>query len=467
VKDQSESPCDPAPKQPENGPDNNEQRYDRGTKYYAYFAVIVLTIAHAIVLASVHVFNILVEPIKIALSISDLELSLLQGFAFGVFAAVIGVPMARIADRGWRRNVAVAGAILWSVGTALCALAATYWQMFFARALIGIGEVFFLPAAISLLAAIVPRKRIALAMGIFISGSNIGSSFAWLGGGWLLANWPTMAKSIPFLSSVEGWRIGFLAFAVLGALASALLFAIREPIGEPVQQRLPLKAEWNRLKALLKGSGRSVVGVLSATVTLAFGSVAVYMWLPSVFVRSFDLDYAAVGQLLGFSFLFFCTTGAWIAGVAADRLRARGRDNAPLLILAVASTCCSLALLLIASSTSLTPLTIVALGVAFAFSAMTGVMGPLALTDVTAGEIRSQALAWQYFLIYLIPVGLAPSAVALITRYVFRDELFVDWSIATVYAITTLVTLAIVFWCQKDYVKRYRFFVKQNESIVL
>ena len=67
--------------------------------------------------------GLLVGPIKNSFDISDTQYSLLAGFAFSLFYALMGLPLARIADRGSRRNLIVIGITAWSFMTALCGLA--------------------------------------------------------------------------------------------------------------------------------------------------------------------------------------------------------------------------------------------------------------------------------------------------------------------------------------------------------
>ena len=418
--------------------------------------IAVLTLCHGVVLASIQIFNILVDPIKASLHLSDFRLSLLQGVAFGALAALVALPAARQADRGKRRVVAMVGALLWSVGTAGCASATSFWPMFAGRALVGIGELCFLPAAIALLTSVVPKARTALAMGIFISGSTVGNAFAWFGGGWLLANWPSLVAHNSSLAAIPAWRAGFAIYALLGLLCAGAMTWVHDPhVPPPMATQIPLREEARRLIALMRSGGRSVIGVLVGMLLLSFGSIGVYSWLPTVFIRGFGLDYGRVGTLLGLSFIIACTAGAWLAGILGDRLRARGRNDAPLLILCGACVMCGASLVWIAMSRTMDAGVIAALAGALAFSTMTAVMAPLALTEVSPQAVRSQILSWQYVLMYLIPVGLAPTSVALVTEHVLRRPSAVGWSIAIVYIAATSLAILILLWCRRDYVRRY------------
>ncbi len=425
-----------------------------GSGRYVVFVVLALAAGNGVVLASIQILNLVVAPVRASLGLSDLQLSLLQGFAFGAFAALAALPVARIADHGRRRRVVLGGAIVWSIGTFLCAGALTFWQMFIGRALVGIGEVCFLPAAISLLRDVVPRQYTALALGIFVSGSTVGSAFAWFTGGWILADWPHIRHWAPAFGDTDAWRAIFFLYALLGCMTAALIAFVREP---PVaRQAKPgsLAAELRQTCRSIGGRGNPLSPVITGIVIVAFGGSAIFMWLPSVLIRSFALRYEHVGQLLGISFLIFCSLGAWLSGAIADWLRSRGRDDAPVLLLLLAALGCTVSLMALAGEQKFGVGAIAALGGALTFSTMGSVMGPLATADVSPPQIRSQILAFEYCLIYLIDIGFAPSTVALLTTYVFNSGRDVGWAIAVVNVGTTVLAILVLLSSRKSYALR-------------
>ena len=109
------------------------------------------------------ILSVLLEPIKQDLGVSDTAMGLLTGLAFALFYTMAGIPIARMADRGSRRNVIVAGVLVWSVMTAVCGLARSFLQLAVARIGVGIGEATLSPAAHSLIADAFPPERRATA----------------------------------------------------------------------------------------------------------------------------------------------------------------------------------------------------------------------------------------------------------------------------------------------------------------
>jgi MFS family permease len=421
---------------------------------YVAFAVGALAFGNGVVLASIQILNLVVGPVRASLGLSDLQLSLLQGVAFGIFAALAAIPVARVADSGRRRGVALGGAIVWSIGTFACGSALTFWHMFIGRALVGIGEVCFLPAAISLLNDVVPRQYSALALGIFVSGSTVGSALSWFTGGWIIAHWALLGRLAPPLGHLQAWRAIFFLFAALGCASAALIALLREPPAARRGQPRSVSAELRQAFCFAGRRPNPLARVIAGIVIVDFGGTAVFMWLPSVLVRSFALTYQHVGQLLSVSFLVFCSLGAWLSGAIADWLRSRGRDDAPVLMLLLAALGCTVSLLAMAAESTFGIGVIAALGGALTFSTMGSVMGPLATADVSPPQIRSQILAFEYFLIYLIDIGFAPSAVALLTTYFFHSERDVGWAIAMVNAGATVLAIGVLLFSRKAYALR-------------
>src|ERR1700759_5446888 len=84
---------------------------------YAWYVAAILAIANISGNVDRQILGLLVRPIEADLGITDTQMSLLQGFAFAIFDAILGLPIARLADRRSRRNIMAAGVALWSVFT--------------------------------------------------------------------------------------------------------------------------------------------------------------------------------------------------------------------------------------------------------------------------------------------------------------------------------------------------------------
>ena len=113
---------------------------DYPNQVYAWYVVGVLTVACIFSFVDRQIINLLVDPIREDLNLTDTQISLLQGIAFALFYTLMGIPIARLADVSNRRAIIAAGVFLWSLMTALCGLAKSFGQLFAARVGVGVGE---------------------------------------------------------------------------------------------------------------------------------------------------------------------------------------------------------------------------------------------------------------------------------------------------------------------------------------
>jgi len=186
------------------------------SKGYRNYVLGVLFTVYVINFIDRQVMSVFIDPIKAEFDVSDTSMGLLVGFAFALFYTFAGIPIARWADRGNRRSIIALGLALWSGMTVASGLARSFAQLALARIGVGIGEAAGSPPAHSLISDYFPLNKRATALGIYASGVYVGSAIAYLGGGYLAANFD--------------WRVAFYALGAPGLLfALVVRFTVREP----------------------------------------------------------------------------------------------------------------------------------------------------------------------------------------------------------------------------------------------
>ncbi len=133
---------------------------------------------------------------------SDTQLGLLQGLTFALFYVAMGIPLARWADVGVRRDVVALAVGTWSVMTALCGVAQNFGQLLIARIGVGIGEAGGSPPSHSIISDLFPPGQRALPLAIYSSGITFGVFLAYVFGSWVSDNY--------------GWRSVFIALVDTG-----------------------------------------------------------------------------------------------------------------------------------------------------------------------------------------------------------------------------------------------------------
>ena len=167
------------------------------------------------------------------LGVGDTEIGWLYG-VFALFYAFAAIPIATMADKKSRKHIIAIGIFLWSLLTIACGLTRSYWQIFFARIGVGIGEATLSPSTTSLIGDYFPRKDIPLALSIFATGPIIGTGIAFVIGGFVLdmvehAN----PMVLPFFGPLKPWQQTFIYVGLPGMFLAAFFLLIREPVRRP------------------------------------------------------------------------------------------------------------------------------------------------------------------------------------------------------------------------------------------
>jgi len=395
---------------------------------YSWYVVGVLTIAYVFSFIDRQILQLLVVPIRRDLQISDTQMSLLMGLSFAVFYTFFGIPLGRLADTSKRRNIIAAGIVFWSLATASASLARNFLQLLLVRIGVGAGEATLSPSAYSLIADYFPPERRTTAISVYSMGIYLGGGIATLLGG-LIVRLSSAYDNIPvpLLGVIRPWQLVFLIVGLAGGAFAVLLFTVREPIrrgvraeaergsSEPRQSSLKTVFSYirdNRATFVAHNLGFSILSLSG------YGSGA---WLPTFFIRRHGWSAAEAGALIGGVGIVFGASGLIAGGRLADYLKARGVQDAnlrvglyaamatfPFTIVYCLSPSARLAAVMMAPSIFLAALPI---GPAIA-----------ALQEMVPNEMRGQTSAIFLFAGNLIGLGLGPTAVALLTDYVFHDD---------------------------------------------
>jgi predicted MFS family arabinose efflux permease len=339
--------------------------------------------------------------IKADLELSDAGLGLLIGLAFSLFYAVCGIPIARWADRGNRRNIIALAIGVWSVMTALCGAAQNFWHLFLARVGLGMGEAGSVTPGASILCDYVPLKRRSGALAVMGAGSS-GGVLA----GMVLAGW---------LGEEIGWRWTFVALGLPGiGLALLVRFTLREPVRGALDAAKDEKP--NR-------SLRETVGFLwrSRTYRLitlylisnGFVQYGLNQWWPSYYARMFEMSLSSIGIYLGVALGASGGLGVLAGGAIALRT---GRRNVGLpLKISGWTVSASIPLVLASLFVPSVPHSIAYISLAAFFWGFAG--GPVlaAQYSVVTSRMRATAGSLAIFLASVLGFGLGPFSVGVVS----------------------------------------------------
>jgi MFS family permease len=398
---------------------------------YAWYTVAVLLVAYLTSFVDRTILTLLVDPIRDSLNISDLELSVLHGFAFAIFYAVLGIPIARYADSHNRVRLISLGILTWSAMTAVCGFSRSFLSMFVARVGVGIGQATLSPAAYSILSDSFPPTKLVRALSVYQTAIYAGTGIAMIIGGFVIAKVP--AFDMPGYGPMESWQVVFLLIGLPGVLVAALMYTVHEPTRKGLMSRpsgektIPVREVVSFVTDRRAAYG-FLMGAVAAKGLAFYGATA---WLPSYFMRTFQWDVAKVGLWYGLSSIVFGALGINLGGVVAGWLRSRGYVDANLRVGLICLACFTALGVLAPLVPSANAAMVLYGGVIFFAAAPVGCQAA-ALQEITPNQMRAQVSAIYLFLANIFGIGLGPTFVAFFTDVVFRDDLAVGYSMAIV-----------------------------------
>jgi predicted MFS family arabinose efflux permease len=413
-----------------------------------WYVLTLLTSTLALNIADRQIIGILQDSIKEDLRLSDTQLGLLGGVAFGLFYVIVGLGIARIADRYSRKRIVAGSLALWSVMTGLCGLAGGYGQLFLARMGVGIGEAGGSPPSHSIIADYFKPAERSTALGIYATGFTLGTVIAFLFGGWVDHIW--------------GWRAAFLIVGMPG-LAIALLIActVREPIrgywecGARAPSAVPNRSLGKVILLLCRR--RSLLHVMLGSSLQAVAFMGVSLWLPSFLRRSYAMTPLEAGQMLALMIGGIGTLGSVIGGLAGDKIAKH--DRRWLLWFLVAANLITAPFAIGGFLAPTVTMMLMLLGTSLFFGNLHhGTIFSL-VQSLAEPEIRVTASALLLFINGLVAVGIAPIVIGVgsdLLRPVYGGD-----SLRITLALVTCVHL----WAIIHYVLALRSFSRDLNSL--
>lgn len=361
------------------------------------YVLAILTLVYTFNHIDRQILLILVEPIKTELAISDSAIGLLTGFAFAVFYATFGIPIALWADRGNRRNILSLALAVWSGMTALSGLAMSFWHLLVARMGVGVGEAGGTPPATSMISDLYAPKERAFALGIYTSGIGLGILAGFMIGG--------------YVYQAFGWRVAFFVAGIPGLLLALLVrLSIKEPKRGAVEQR-DGDVEASSFGETMAFIGRqtSFLWLLAGCCLICISANAFLAWTPSHLQRAYEVGPADIAVPLGLLIGGAGSVGAILLGRVCDRLSARSLAWRPLMIAICAALALPFAWLFLQAETIM---------MAYAWNLLPSFIGLIyasiaytASQELVGLRMRAFASAFMLFCLTLIGIGGGPTIV--------------------------------------------------------
>lgn len=419
----------------------------------AWYAVAVLVLAFIFSFIDRIVIALLVEPIKADLGISDFDIGLLQGFAFALFYALLGIPIGRLSDRISRRGIIATGIAVWSLMTAACGLARSFFGLFLARVGVGVGEATLSPAAYSMISDYFPREKLGRALGVYQSGAMLGAGIAFLVGGAAVQLLSAHdGQVLPVLGAVRMWQLAFFAVGLPGLLIALLMLTVKEPVR---RGRASGAASGIPLRAVLAyiGSHRGLfVAHFTGFALLVVPITTVLAWAPTYLSRVLGFARAESGFVLGMMLLILSPAAVYFGGWLIDYLQKRGHADAPFRV-SIGAALAIIPLSLFATTGRDPVLALWLIGPLIFCACISQAAAPTVIQVMVPNEMRAQISAVWMLCMNLISTIMGPTMVGFITVYVLTDDMAVGTSIAIVNVLSAPIA-ALILWTGLKFFRR-------------
>jgi MFS transporter, Spinster family, sphingosine-1-phosphate transporter len=297
---------------------------ERGRDPYRFYLLGVLTAILAFNYTDRFALGVVLQDIKVDLQLSDAQLGLLSGIAFALFYALMGVPIARLADRGNRVVITAVATATWSIAVALCGASRTFVELMLVRVGVGAGEAGCVPPALSLIADHFDRTERPRAVAAYIQGISISMIIGFFAAGWLTEKF--------------GWRAAFPMIGLPGlALGLLAFFTLKEPrknshlVAKALTKRPTAREAW----AVVWGSV-TFRHLMYAIAIMWFFSYGTMQWTPAFLVRSFGMKPGPLGTWLAAVYGLGNIIGTYWGGEWCMR-RARNNEGRQLKMIAIAT----------------------------------------------------------------------------------------------------------------------------------
>lgn len=415
----------------------------------ASYALSLLFIAYIFSFIDRQILALLVGPIREDFGISDFQFSLLQGAAFAVLYTFAGLPLGRLADRYSRRLIISGSVMFWSLMTVTCGMTRSFGQLFIARMGVGVGEAGLSPAAYSLILDSFRPQHAGYAMSFYKLGVKVGAGLALVVGGVLYDFYAAIGPlDLPLIGTVVPWQATIISVGAPGVLLALLLLTIREPPRKALAANtdgstaaeLPLatvgRFVWHRRRVYL-----SLFLGSSMMAMAGYGNAA---WYPEFLFRNYGLSKTEAGTAFGTIIITAGCLGIMFGAWLANRLRKRGHTDAYVRTILLTSML-TIVPSVIAPLAGEARWTLLFLWPAeFLGSSYIGVLA-VAMVVITPNQMRGQITALYIFVTNMLGLAVGTSVVAAFTDFVYRDEMLLNYSIATVNGLF-YPAAALLFW---------------------
>ena len=387
-----------------------------------WYTFVVLELLSLTIGVETGIVSLLAKPIESSLHVGDAMFGVLAASAITASIALVYFPSGILADVLNRRNVMIAGVVVWAISSLAAARSDTVAELFAARFFEGIGIGITGPASYSVLSDTFPIEKRALVVSLYLAGGTVGAGVAL----WLCGAFVSMAERagyvrLPLLGVVAPWQMCFVGVFLLSIALVALLVVVTEPrriVNDAPLTSASLRKTFDGFKVFLRKHGGLWVRTTIGVYLMAAVFTAVLTWTPTLAQRVYHVPVTVTASVLG-SIVAIAGLIATIAtGAASQSVINRGR--ARLIPASMALMCIGFLFvgLLFAWAPTYVICMVASASLVLLATAQNAVMNA-AIQDTVPPEVRGQLIGVMGALV-AAPGLVTPAAIGFLSDSVFK-----------------------------------------------
>lgn len=423
---------------------NGSSDLDFPSRRRAWSVTVLLTFAFVFSFIDRQILNLLVGPIQADLGLTDIQISLLQGFAFVSTYVVLSIPIGRLVDTRSRIPILAGGIAFWSLATMTCGVARGFGGLFIARAAVGLGEATLTPAGWSLIADYFPPKRRLLPFSIFLTGPYIGGGIAMILGGVLMQGLVEHEDlHLPVVGTISAWQTTFIAVGIPGLVLAAIAMCIREPERKELSGNAPVAVPQSEITAWVKQHRRIYIALMLGIPCIALVLYGLQGWIPTYLIRVQGMTLFEAGTQYGTIALIGGSAGVLSGPFFGRYLQRRGHTDYQLRVALYALLLVLPMLVALAFAPSRTT-ALVCIAVLSFLAPVPMALTATCIQSVTPNQMRGVMAGLYIVTVNIVGLALGPTSVAFATDVIFADNQAVGFSLALVGSVACVAGVALI-----------------------
>jgi len=411
--------------------------------FYAWSLLVLFTLTYTFSFVDRQVINLLVEPIKDDMDLTDVQISYLQGLIFVIPYVLLSVPIGRLVDVFSRIYVIISGILIWSFATIAAGLSGNYTQLAIARGFVGAGEAALTPAVWSMFPDIFTKKQLAFAMSIFSMAPYLGAGIALIAGAQVIEiSQSSPPVELPMIGTLEPWQITLIICGAPGILFALIYACIKEPARTATETQTDEAMPLSEAVDFMRKNWKVYLAFLGGAPFLIIMLYSIQAWSPTLLIRVHEWDISYAGRLYGVVALVTGSLGVLSSPLVARMMSNFSLKGYPLLMLMMSTVLTALFLFIAGlQKDGMSCLIFLALASFF----VTIPLPQLAVTLQTISPNKMRGLVAGIFVVSgnVMGMGLGPTFVAFFTENVFQDPMSVGLSMGLLGLVSAPIALVI------------------------